>query len=217
MVKEFQEKKAKTKDIIVTLLCIAVIIIIFAKLFFLPGTGRWAMINESIYPLLFLVSGIYIIVVMVQNIRAGLIKKTGFFLGIVIACGLLGGSVWMSGKIVSDIIHGPITTKVYSVKVEKNGTRFFHYYLYGNGENQKIRATISRHEYYDLEKADTMEITYYPKTQRILDYKVLKIRPNKWSDFDFEQREKNKDHEWDFTLDDETKELMEKYSLENQN
>ena len=87
----------------------------------------------------------------------------------------VGIGVWISRKLVLDLIEGPKIVHLTSITMDEScgmsGIISHHYYLCGRDDNDKWKGyqmEVSADEYYELEGKQQVTVLCYPRTERIL-------------------------------------------------
>ena len=146
-------------------------LILIAAKFFMPKTGPTALLDELCIPLLLLLISVWSVCRLMR--RKQEIKNTGKAILVVAAVIGLSAAVWLGSRIVRDLAAGPETVRLTGLQVTHaqghSGVFFSHYYLTGTDPSGNVfRAEISGRDYSDLSGARSAVVTYYRRTERIL-------------------------------------------------
>ncbi len=159
----------KYKETIFYGICVLLIIL---KLF-APKSGEYVLLSELLETLLLCMIAVGLAYVGVQKFgTSDKRKKISKYCAIVL-CVLL--CILVAKNLTLDVISGPKEIQLTEITVGKS--RYtksfigFHYYLYGNNKmGQNMRLEISGDDYTKLQNEDTIFVTYYENTNRVVEY-----------------------------------------------
>lgn len=137
---------------------------------FLPKSGRFALLDVAANNLI--VWGIFIYMFLKVRKFSGGIKKNLYIYAVCLFLAVF--SLLSTKSLVMDLISGPKVITLNNVNLSKRqgakGLVSLHYYLNGSdleGNNHTIE--ISDRDYTNINRTDTLVITYYENTDRLYD------------------------------------------------
>lgn len=164
-------KKLKKFDLVYIIIGVAFLI----GGLFLPKSGRFALLDVAVNNLI--IWGIFIYIFIKVRKFSGGIKKNLYLYVVCLFLALF--SLWSTKDLAMDLISGPKVITLHDVNLSKRqGTKglvSLHYYLNGSdskGNNHRIE--ISGWDYTNINKMDTIVITYYENTNRLYDVGAAK-------------------------------------------
>lgn len=139
----------------------------------LPETGVGGVCNEAAVELLFLIIAVYVGFTVFHKRKEH--DKKAIALGVVVSFFFLAISVRGFWNIGADLLSGPETTQLTSVtRYQFTGIRGVisqRYSLDGYNEDGKwLQFPIAGSEYRLFENVEEIQVTYYPRMKRILEF-----------------------------------------------
>ena len=165
---EGKDQKTETREKIEVILIVAADIFLIACWILLPETGMWGMVNEVMGALLILS---WSICFLIGGIKKKKEDKKAFMLGIAGFICIFAFGGWLSKNVVMDLMTGSRTVHLTQITTHQSIGRIrFYYYLSGKDGSKNYRFKISANEAVGLEDAASITLSYYPRTERILEF-----------------------------------------------
>ena len=172
---EGKDQKTETREKIEVILIVAADIFLIACWILLPETGMWGMVNEVMGALLILS---WSICFLIGGIKKKKEDKKAFMLGIAGFICIFAFGGWLSKKVVMELMTGSRTVHLTQITTHQSIGRIrFYYYLSEKDGSKNYRFKISANEAVGLEDAASITLSYYPRTERILEFCNVQKRP----------------------------------------
>lgn len=170
-----KDEKTETREKIEVIVIVAADIFLIACWIFLPETGIWGMVKETMGAFLVLSWSIYF---LIGGIKKKKDDKKAFILGIAGFICIFAFGGWLSKNVALDLMTGPRTVYLTQITTYQAGGQIrFYYYLSGKSGSKNYRFKISTNEAVELEDAASITLSYYPRTERILEFCNVQKRP----------------------------------------
>ncbi len=170
-----KDQKTETREKIEVILIVAADIFLIACWILLPETGMWGMVKETMGAFLILS---WSICFLIGGIKKKKEDKKAFILGIAGFICIFAFGGWLSKNVALDLMTGPRTVYLTQITTYQAGGQIrFYYYLSGKGGSKNYRFKISTNEAVELEDATSITLSYYPRTERILEFCNVQKRP----------------------------------------
>ena len=142
---------------------------------FLPKSGRFALLDVTVDNLI--IWGILIYMFLKVRKFSGGIKNNLYLYAVCLFLALF--CLWMTKDLAMDLIAGPKVITLYNVKLSKlqgtKGLASLHYYINGSDlEGNDYKIEISGSDYTNINKTDTLVITYYENTDKLYEVGATK-------------------------------------------
>lgn len=158
------------KEIIGFFFYLTLVILILHEVY-LPRIGIGGIFDELLDVLVLLIfCGFCIKMLIKEKTR---VKKV---FACIAFCVCLCVAVYLGAVITADIKDGPVTDTFTQIETRSSqGVRFIYYYLYGIGDECSSKEfPVRSSQYWDYQDAGPLQITYYPRMNRI--WKIEEIK-----------------------------------------
>lgn len=158
------------KDMIGFFFYLILLILILHEIY-LPRIGIGGIFDELLDVLVLLIfCGFCIKMLIKEKTR---VKKV---FACIAFCVCLCVAVYLGAVITADIKDGPVTDTFTQIETRSSqGVRFIYYYLYGIGDECSSKEfPVRSSQYWDYQDAGPLQITYYPRMNRI--WKIEEIK-----------------------------------------
>lgn len=163
-----KDQNTETREKIEVIVIVAADIFMIACWIFLPETGMWGMVKETMGAFLILS---WSICFLIGGIKKKKEDKKAFILGIAGSICIFAFGGWLLKNVALDLMTGPRTVYLTQITTyQAGGQTRFYYYLSGKGGSKNYRFKISTNEAVELEDAASITLSYYPRTERILEF-----------------------------------------------
>lgn len=158
------------KDMIGFFFYLILVILILHEVY-LPRIGIGGIFDELLDVLMLLIFCGFCIKMLIKEKER--IKKV---FACIAFCVCLCVAVYLGVIITADIKDGPVTDTFTQIETRSSqGVRYIHYYLYGIGDECSSKEfPVRSSQYWDYQDAGPLQITYYPRMNRI--WKIEEIK-----------------------------------------